>query len=178
MLIVKSFGPFLFSFNNSFHSCSVLFCFLYVLWFYSFLNYVPSVLFTFITFSFVTNNELISIIFASCFICMYVCVCVPVYVCVNVFLFLVIVVVVFFYINLWLIREQWTWENSENGGPSARGSSISWEDVRSHAHAHTHTHTHTGAHVPFLLLLAPLRTLSRPRWMVCFPFFVLGCRCM
>lgn len=70
-------GPFLFSFNNSFHSCSVLFCFLYVLWFYSFLNYVPSVLFTFITFSFVTNNELISIIFASCFfVCMYVCVCV------------------------------------------------------------------------------------------------------
>lgn len=27
----------------------------------------------------------------------------------------------------------------------------------------THTHTHTGAHVPLLLLPAPLRTLFRPR---------------
>lgn len=101
--IAKSFElvwvPFLFSFNNSFHACSVLFCFLYVLWFYSFLNYVPSVLFTFITFSFVTNNELISIILHRVLLvctCVCVCVCVPVYVCVNVFLFVVIVVVVFF----------------------------------------------------------------------------------
>lgn len=154
-------GPFLFSFNNSFHSCSVLFCFLYVLWFYSFLNYVPSVLFTFITFSFVTNNELISIIFASCFICMYVCVCVCL--CMYVWMFsccCYCCCCFFFHINLWLIREQWTWENSENGGRDPPEDQASpWEDVRSHAHVHTHTYTHRA--LPLCLRL-------------CVPFSVLG----